>query len=42
MQEHALRMPNNDLTNDCNQFLNKSNEASMEVKRPRNLALEIC
>ena len=31
----------NDSTGDCKQLLGKSSKASMEVKRLRNLALEI-
>ena len=41
IQERALRILYNDSTSDYNQLLNKSSKASMEVKRFRNLALEI-
>ena len=41
IQERALRILYNDSTRDYNQFLNKSSKASTEVKRLRNLALEI-
>ena len=41
IQEQAFRIPYNDSTSDYNQLLNKFSEASMEVKRLRNLALEI-
>ena len=34
-------IPFNDSTSGFNQLLNKSSKASMEVKRLRNLALEI-
>ena len=41
IQERTLRILYNDSTSDYNQLLNKSSKASMEVKRLRNLALEI-
>ena len=41
IQERALRIIYNDSTSDYNQLLDKSSKASMEVKRLRNLALEI-
>ena len=41
IQERALRILYDDSTSDYNQLLNKSSKASMEVKRFRNLALEI-
>ena len=41
IQDLALRILYNDSTSDYNQLLNKSSKASMEVKRLRNLALEI-
>ena len=41
IQERALRILYNDSTGDYNQLLNKSSEASMELKLLRNLALEI-
>ena len=44
IQERALRIPVNTLqysTSHYNQLLNKSSKASLEVKRLRNLALEI-
>ena len=41
IQELALRILYKDSISDYNQLLNKSSKASMEVKRLRNLALEI-
>ena len=41
IQERVLRILYNHSTSDYNQLLNKSSKASMEVKRLRNLALEI-
>ena len=41
IQERALRILYNDSTSHYNQLLNKSSKASLEVKRLRNLALEI-
>ena len=41
IQELSLRMLYSDYTSDYNQLLNKSTIASMEVKRLRNLTLEI-
>ena len=41
IQERALRILYNDSTSDYNQLLNKFRKASMEVKRLRNLALEL-
>ena len=41
IQERVLRILYNESTSDYNQLLNKSNRAYMEVKRLRNLALEI-
>ena len=41
IQDRALRILYNDSPSDNNQLLNKSSKASMEVKRLRNLALEI-
>ena len=41
IQERALRILYNGSTSDYNQLLNKFSKTSMEVKRPRNLALEI-
>ena len=41
IQEQAFRIPHNDSISDYNQLLNKFSEASMDVKRLRNLALEI-
>ena len=41
IQQRALRILYNDSTSDYNQLLNKSSKASMEVKRFRNIALEI-
>ena len=41
IQERALRILYNDSTSDYNQLVNKSSKASMEVKRFRNIALEI-
>ena len=40
-QERALRILYNDSTNEYNQLLNKLSEASTEVKRLRNIALEV-
>ena len=41
IQERTLRILYNDFTSDYNQLLNKFGKASMEIKRLRNLALEI-
>ena len=41
IQERVLRILYNESTSDYNQLLNKSSMAYMEVKRLRNLALEI-
>ena len=41
IQERTLKILYNDSTNDYNQLLNKSSKTSMEVKRLRNLAMEI-
>ena len=41
IQERKLEILYNDSTSGYNQLLNKSSKASMEVKRLRNLALEI-
>ena len=41
IQERTLRILHNDSTSDYHQLLNKSSKTSMEVKRLRNLALEI-
>ena len=41
IQEPTLEILYNDSTSGYNQLLNKSSKASMEVKRLRNLALEI-
>ena len=41
IQERTLKILYNDSTNDYNQLLNKFSKTSMEVKRLRNLAMEI-
>ena len=41
IQERTLKILYNDSTNDYNQLLNKYSKTSMEVKRLRNLAMEI-